>query len=274
MVHRWRCRDCGWTTWSASQERTEREVNSHIVSRYGDRISKGSFGVEWTCAYCDEEVQTHDASEGFERYRDHLFSHNESLLESDVHVADDINGTGSILVLSELEGTGADNAQKHFLSPGDILLFVTTRPQRRIRFVQDELEELPSSMVVITSREDPLDGLAGGDPLSLPVEVVRPDGTVGLSTPGQTISRVVDRHEQMRGKISFEFDILSELITTFDLQQVFKFLHVLTARLEDANALSHFYANPDAWAESSINILDEVFDMRLTAEEAVFMSDY
>lgn len=272
MVHRWRCRDCGWTAWSASRERTEREVKSHLISRYGDRVSQGSFGVEWTCAYCDEEVQTHDVSEGFERYRDHLFSHNESLLESDVHVADDINGTGSILVLSELEGTGADNARKHFLSPGDILLFVTTRPQRRIRFVQDKLEELPSSMVVITSRKDPLDGLSGGDPSSLPVEVVRPDGTMGLSTLGQTISRVVDRHEQMEGKISFEFDILSELITTFDLQQVFKFLHVLTARLEDANALSHFYANPSARSESSINVLDEVFDMRLTAEGAVFTS--
>jgi len=272
MVHRWRCRDCSWTAWSATRETTAREVKSHLVTHYGDTVSQGGFGIQWSCTYCDEEYQTHDKRDGYEQYKDHLFTHVESLMEADVHVADDVKGTGSILVLAAPEGAGADNARKHFLSPADIMVFVTTRPEQRLRLVREELGQLPSRTVVITSRENPLEGLQGAEPDTLPIDVVHLEGTIGLSMLGKTISRVLDDHEGIEGKISFEFDILSELITTFDLQQVFKFLHVLTTRLEDADALAHFYANPDARSESSINVLDQIFDMRLTAEGNVFTS--
>jgi hypothetical protein len=273
MVYRWQCRSCDWTTWSTSREQTEQEAKSHLVGHYRDKLSKSSLGIQWTCPYCEQVGQSGDRSEGIERYADHLFSHAESLIEPDVHVAEEFHGTGSVLVLSALETAGADNARKHFLSPGDILMFVTTRPQRRIRLVRDELGEWPSLVVVVTSQEKPLDGLSGVDPSSLPLEVVQIDGTASLSTLGQTLSRVLQEHEQSEGKISFEFDILSELLTTFDLQQVFRFLHVLTARLEKANALSHFFANPGVQSESSINVLDPVFDIKLTAEDRVFTSE-
>jgi len=272
MVHRWRCRSCGWTAWSASRASAAQEIKSHLVTHYRDTVSQGSFGIQWTCPYCDDEQQTHDKDEGFGRYKDHLFSHTKSLMETEVHVAEDINGTGSVLVLSSLEGTGAGNARKHFLSPGDIMVFVTTRPERRLRLVQEQIGKLPSWTVIITSRENPLEGLHGADAASLPVEIVHLDGSIGLGTLGRTVSGVLDKQEGKAGKISFEFDILSELIETFDLQQVFKFLHVLTSRLEDADALSHFYANPDVRSESSINVLDQVFDMRLTAKGDVFTS--
>jgi hypothetical protein len=273
MVHRWQCRDCEWTVWSAARKLTAREVKSHLVTHYGDTISQSSYGIQWTCTYCNKEFQNHDKEDGYEQYKEHLFSHVEPLMEADAHVADDLNGRGSVLVLATPEGLGADNARKHFLSPANTMVFVTARPEQRIQLVREELGQLPSRTVVITSRENPLEGLPEADPSSLPVDVVRLGGSIGLSTLGKAISRVLADHEGTKGKISFEFDILSELITTFDLQEVFKFLHVLTSRLEDANALSHFYANPDARAESSINVLDQIFDMRLTANENVFVSE-
>lgn len=272
MVYRWQCRHCEWTTWSASEEETVRAGKSHLVSHYQDNVSKSSFGLQWTCPYCDREDQVQDPAQGIDRFKQHLFSHAESLIESGVHVANDVGGTGSILVLSALEGTGANNARKHFLSAGDIMVFVTTQPARRIRMVREELGELPSWTVIVTTQTNPLAELSGADPETLPVDVLKLDGTGNLATLGQMVSHVLDDHKQAAGKISFEFDILSELIAKFDVQQVFKFLHVLTARLEEANALSHFYANPSVQEEATVNVLTQVFDLQLAADGRVFTS--
>lgn len=272
MVHRWQCRHCDWTTWSASREQTAQEVKSHLVTHYTDGLSRSDFGVQWTCPHCDQEGNLNDTSEGIAQYRDHLFSHAESLMESGVHVAEDIGGSGSVLVQASREGPGATNARKHFLSPGDILLFVTARPKHRLRLVRDDLGEWPAWTVVMTSQADPLDGLSRGDQ-SLPVEVIQLDGATNLPKLGQRTSQVLDEYEQTDGKISFEFDILADLIRTFDLQQVFKFLHILTARLEEATALSHFHVDARDVPDSSLNVLEQVFDIRLTAKDRVFTSE-
>jgi len=273
MVRRWRCRHCDFTVWSAGRERTVEQAKTHLVSHYRDEISKTDFGVEWSCPYCEQQGRTHDQSQGYEKYTNHLFSHAEALLESGVHVADDVDGTGSVLVLSDLDGPGAENARIHFLSPCEIAIFVTTRPADRIRLLRDKLEEWPAWTVLLTTREAPLGGVAGTDLSSLPIDVVQLDSGLGLGDLGQTISRVLDEQENAEGKISFEFDILSEIISKFELKQTFKFLHVLDSRLRKANALSHFYVDPSDQPESTLNVLDDAFDMRLTAEGDLFISE-
>lgn len=272
MVYRWECRHCDWVTWTASRHGTLEEGKSHLVSHHQSEISRSSFGVEWNCPYCDQSGRTQDASDGVERFRNHLFGHAESLVESDKHVAEDIDGTGSILVLSALEATGAENARKHFLSAGDVVIFVTPRPAERIRLVVDELGDLPSKIVVVTTVEDPFEDLSR-DPSKLPVEAVQIGGTNDLATLGQKISKILGEYETTAGKISFEFDVLSDLVRTFDLQQVFEFLHVLIARLEDARALSHFYASPRRQSEATVNVLTQLFDLKLTTNENVFVSE-
>jgi hypothetical protein len=105
------------------------------------------------------------------------------------------------------------------------------------------------------------------------LEVVRLDRRLGLSDLGETVSRVIDEQKRKSGKISVEFDILSEIIEKFETQTVFKFLHLLTRRLADVGALSHFYVNPRAQSASTVNVLRQLFDLTITADDRTFRTD-
>jgi rubredoxin len=273
MVHRWRCRRCSFTVWSARRGAIVDAVESHLLDHHRGKLTNRDFRISWECPYCETTGQSHDESDGIARFRSHLFDHVEPLLESGVHVADDVGGTGSILVRSQAGSAGADNARIHFLSPGNIVLFVTTNPAQRIRLLDEQLDEWPAWTILVTTKDDPLAGVTGVDLSEKPLEVVRLDGRLGLSDLGETISRVLDEQEHSDGKISLEFDILSEIVEKFDLQTVFKFLHVFAERCASADALAHYYVNPRARSESTLNVLDEVFDLTITAREETFVAD-
>jgi hypothetical protein len=247
-------------------------IESHLVDHHRGKLTKQDFRISWECPYCDHAGQSHAEDEGLEQFKSHLFEHVESLIESEVHIADDVSGTGNILVRSQSGSPGKTNAQIHFLSPGEIVLFVTTNPAERIRLLDEQLPEWPSWTVILTTKDDPLADVTGVDIAEIPLEIVQLDSRIGLSDLGETLSRVLEEHEGTGEKISVEFDILSEIIGTFDLQTVFRFLHVLTSRLESADALAHYYVDPRARSESTLNVLEEVFDLSITARQRVFVS--
>jgi len=83
---------------------------------------------------------------------------------------------------------------------------------------------------------------------------------------------VLEEQQEPGRKIAFEFDILTELIQKAKLQRIFKFLHLLTGRLDDVNALSHFFVNRERMA-SSMNVLDPVFDMQLEVDGSLFLQE-
>lgn len=273
MVHRWRCRRCDFTVWSAGEGSLSEAVKSHLLEHHRDEVSKEDFRIRWNCPYCDAEGGGHDESEEVAAFESHLFEHVEPLIEAGVHVADDIDGVGSVLVRTPLEGAGADNARIHFLSPGDIVLIITTNPAERIRLLREDLGEWPAWTVVVTTNANPLAGLEDLDLSSAPLEVVKLDKRMGLSDLGETVSRVLHEQETSKGKVVVEFDILPEVIDTFELQSVFQFLHVLSARLERADALAHYYVDPNHQPESTTNVLTELFDMSIRADDRKFVSE-
>ena len=272
MVHRWRCRHCQYTVWSASRQSTVTDVGTHMLSHHRNRISDDELQISWSCPYCETTGRETDRDDGIQAFKRHLFDHVEPLLESGVHVAEDINGSGSVAVLGPLESDGVNNARVHFHSPCDIVVFVTTDPVERLRLLDRTLQSWPAWTVVITTKEEPLAGLTDIDPAVIPLEVVSLQKSLGLRDLGETISSVVAQQEAAAGKLSVEFDILPEIIETFDLQTVFKFLHTLDARLREASALSHYYVDPRAQSESTVNVVGEVFDMRLDATGETFTS--
>jgi len=272
MVYRWRARDTDFTVWSASREETVEKVKSHVGKRHRSNVSQDGVRLKWSCPYCDTASQSHDKDSGVEDFKSHLFTHKKPLLESGVHVADDIGGTGAVAVMSKVEGQGADNARVHFLSPGNIVVIVTTNPADRIRLLQDKLNEWPEWTVIMTTKSDPLSGLSGLELMDIPVEIVQLDKQMGLGSLTETISRVIQEQEHKGGKITFEFDVLTELITKGKLQRVFKFLHLLNGRLETANVLSHYFVDRERMT-SSMNVLDPVFDMRIKASGKLFIKE-
>jgi regulator of RNase E activity RraB len=101
---------------------------------------------------------------------------------------------------------------------------------------------------------------------------VQLDRRLGLRELGETVSRILTEHESANGKTVLEFDILTELVVTFDLQTVAKFLHLLENRVENVGGLSHYYVNPDQHPASTLNILDQLFDLSVTANEHTIVS--
>ena len=272
MVYRWRCRHCEYETWSPDRKTLSETVTSHVVTHFEGRLRQEDFGVAWECPYCEATGRGHDSEETVQAFKDHLFTHVEPLIEDGAHVADDIGHTGNVLVNAPLESRGADNARIHLLSPGDICIFVTTNPAKRLRLLDEELSEWPAWTIVITTKDQPLAGIAGIDFSTVPLEVVKLDKGMTLSDLGETISRVLDEQGSVEGKISFEFDILPEIVETFQIKNVFQFLHLLTSRCERAEALSHYYFDPQSQSTSTVNILDKVFDLQITAKNNVFES--
>ncbi|ERH06328.1 MAG: hypothetical protein J07HN4v3_01941 [Halonotius sp. J07HN4] len=270
MVYRWRARNGDFTVWSASRDETIERVKKYVAKQNKHRLTQEGVMVGWSCPYCDRRNSAHDEHVALEKFKDHLFSHKKPLLESGVHVADDISGVGSIAVLSPTESTGADNARVHFLSPGDVVVMVTTTPAARIDLLRSKFSEWPEWTVILTSKDNPLAGLSGVELMDIPVEIVHLDKQMGLGSLTETISRVLEEQQNPGRKITFEFDILTELIQKAKLQRIFKFLHLLTGRLEDINALSHFFVNRKR-AASSMNVLDPVFDLQLEVDGSMFL---
>jgi len=272
MVYRFQCRRCSFTVWSTRRDAIADAAGSHILSHYRERVTKQDFRIRWSCPHCERSGQHHDGDAGVERFERHLFEHVESSVESGVHVADDIDRTGGVLVRAQRGSDGLDNARVHFLSPGDIVLFVTTAPAERIRLIDDTLREWPRRTIVLTTKPDPLGDVSDLDLSETSLEVVRLDSRLGLSEVGETISRIVGEYEDVGGKIAAEFDILPELVEKFDLQTVFKFLHVLAVRFDRADALSHYHVDPRAQSQSTINVLDQVFDLSIVADDRRFVA--
>jgi len=272
MVYRWRARNSKFTVWSASRSATVEEVKSYIAKRNRDQLVESGVRLQWSCPYCETASQSHDKDKGFAEFKSHLFTHKKPLLESGVHVGDDINGTGSVAVMAKVQSQGADNARIHFLSPGDIVIIVTTHPADRIQLLKEKFDEWPEWTVIMTTKSDPLSGLSGVELMNVPVEVVELDKKMGLGSLTETVSRVIQEQEHKGGKITFEFDVLTELITKGKLQRVFKFLHLLNGRLEKANVLAHYFVDRERMT-SSMNVLDPVFDMRIRADGRLFLKE-
>jgi hypothetical protein len=272
MVYRWRCKSCDFSTWAPGRERVAESAKSHLITHHRDRVKREDFGLAWSCPYCDSSGRGYESQQAVEDFKNHLFGHMAPLIESGVHVADDINGTGSILVHASPESAGADNVRINFFAPADICILVTTNPKRRIELIADRLREWPASTIVITTKSQPLAGIDGIDFEVVPLEIVQLEKSLGLSSLGETVSRVLENHESAEGKISLGFDILSEIIEKFQLQEVFKFMHVFTSRCRRADALSHYYIDPNPQSESTLNVLDQAFDMTIRPSGTVFES--
>jgi rubredoxin len=270
MVYRWRCRQCAFGLWAASADDAAEAVRSHLFDHAESNLRRDDLRTVWRCPHCGTQGETYAGDGATESFKSHLFGHVASQLEADAHVADAVGGTGSVLVLAPPDGDAAANARAHFLSRGDAAVVVTADPTARLRLLDRKLPSWPASTTLVTTAAEPLSGV-DIDPPTEP-EVVTIDGRPDLSGVGETLSRTL-RSVEARGSLSVEFDILTELVETFELRTVFRFLHLLSSRLERAGALAHYYLDPRRVQRASINMLEQAFDLVIRADGAVFTSE-
>lgn len=256
--------------WSGSRPHLERNIKSHLFDHHSSNVSRDDFRVKWDCPYCVIAEQIHDRSEAVQEFQEHLYEHVESTIQSGVHVADEVDNTGQILVKGPIESPGANNARVHFLSAGDIAIIVTNNPEERLQLLDAELQEWPSWTIVITSKRRPLAEELDINFSEIPIELIQLDQAFGPSEVGETISRVLSEHNRPDEKVSLEFDILSEIIAAFDLNQSVSFVKMLTSRLEEANALSQFYIDPAPQSSTILNVIEDEFDLEIETSNKIF----
>ncbi|WP_246391930.1 DUF7504 family protein [Halosimplex pelagicum] len=63
------------------------------------------------------------------------------------------------------------------------------------------------------------------------------------------------------------FHSLTPLLQYADLQRVFRFLHVLTGRLETSDAVAHYHMDPNAHDQQTISTLRPLFDAIVDLDE-------
>jgi rubredoxin len=272
MVYRWQCRQCEYVAWSPNQRGIVDAVEKHLLDHYRSNLTQTDFRVGWECPYCNKSKYGYETDQNAEAFKSHLFEHATSFLESGQHVAEDIGGVGDILVLAPAESTGATNARVHFTSIAETAIFVTTNPAKRVRMLDKKLDSWPDWTTILTTKSKPFADVTGIDLDAAPLDVVILDTDLGLTELGETISRVLDQQRTENNKIAMGFDILDELLQLFDTEAVFKFLHVLNSRLESTNAVTHYYLDPQSQPESSVNVLQPLFDLQIHAAGGRFVS--
>lgn len=271
MVYRWRCRRCSFGLWAASPDAATGAVKSHLLDHAASHLRRDDVRTAWRCPHCGTEGETYgsDGDAAVESFTSHLFGHVESRLETGVHIAEAVGGTGDILVTAPFDGEAVANARAHFLAYGDAAVVVTANPAARLRLLDRKLSSWPASTTLVTTATDPLADV-DVDPSARSVDVVTLDGRPDLSGVGQTLSRTLQSRSEPGRTLSVEFDILPELLDKFELRTVFRFLHLLSSRLERLEALAHYYLDPRRIRRASRNVLEGVFDLSIEAEGPVF----
>ena len=273
MVYRWRSRQADYTVWGAKREPMSEVIKTHLFEHSQEHVGHEDPGVSWECPYCDRSEISYDEDKTIQHFKDHLFEHEDQFIQSGKHVADDIDRAGNVLVKAPSDSAGINNARVHFLAAGDIIILITTNPGARLRLLREELGSWPALTVVLTTKDNPAADISGLDISNVPIEIVKLSKQLGLSKLGKTISRVLEDHGNSEGKMVVEFDILSEIINKFGEKPSFKFLQILTNQFETADSIAYYPLDASSVDESTVNLLDNTFDLTVRATNTNFVSD-
>jgi hypothetical protein len=267
MAYNWNCQYCSYSVWSPNRASLDADIKSHLFDHNLDKVTKRDFRYLWDCPYCSEARSTHDKETLITEFQSHLYEHASKRITNGSHVATRINGRGNVLVEAPVNGPSADHARAHFFAYGDIVVIVTRDPAKRLRLIEEKLAAWPAHTVVLTTKRRPLGEELDVDFSDISVEIVELDQRLGPDQLGETISRVIDQHNTAGQQLSFGFDIIYEIIQSFDLQTSYDFVSRVSSRLQDADAISHFYIKPHPQLESILNVLDDQFDLTVTVED-------
>lgn len=95
-------------------------------------------------------------------------------------------------------------------------------------------------------------------PQPIAIETVSDPGD--LTGLGIAISEILSNWGGSPNQTVVCFHSLTPLLQYADLQRVFRFLHVLTGRLNSVDAVAHFHLDPHAHDEQTLNTLSQLFD--------------
>lgn len=188
----------------------------------------------------------------------------------------DLGDASNILLLASTMDSRTDEGCARLLTPdvedadGDegtaaLSITLTESPDERLAAWRphtgpDDHDELGFVSVGETTRsaaaQSPGDvGLPG---LDMTVETV--SSPADLTGMGIKISEIISEWAGDGRRIVVCFHTLTTLLQYVDVQDAFRFLHMLTGRLKSVGATAHYHMDPAAHEEREVNTLKAVFD--------------
>lgn len=182
----------------------------------------------------------------------------------------DVDDGGNMLLMSP-EGDDSDRAAcidlLTLVDPGrSNLLVVTYRdtPDEWYRRWTKNIGEQPQEIGMVSVGEATRSTAAGmpvarGNGLPSDSPVVSVPAT-DLTELGIAVNRYIAEWGDNRYRTVLCFDSLSAMLQWTDLETAFRFLHVLTSRLDSVDAIAHFHCDPTVHDETVLRTLSQLFD--------------
>lgn len=197
--------------------------------------------------------------------------------EEEPSIQEELGSTSSILLVGPLGGQADDTACRTLLDAD------TGEPTNRILVTNDQSMEARLRTCHGGAGVNALGGetviIGMGEPsrgASATAPTVTGDGvtTVSLSDSrnlarlGMHVSRWLTDWEAEPTRLVVCVHSLSTLLQVMDLDTVFRFLHVLNARIDAAGGQIHYHLEPDDHDDVTLSTLGALFDAILTYDEA------
>ncbi|MFB6163899.1 MAG: hypothetical protein ABEJ31_01960 [Haloarculaceae archaeon] len=181
---------------------------------------------------------------------------------------------GNVLLLAPSIGRSEraacmDLCSRHALDRTKLVhvLFMESAAER-YRAVERRLRGHPAESAVLVVGSGGGVGARGPEPPADSYHVHQVTDPADLTGLGMALNRCLAEWADPDVQLALCFDSLSILLQYADLERVFRFLHMITGRLAEVAATSHFHLDPAAHDAQTIAQLSQVFDSRVEVDDA------
>lgn len=274
-MKRWECDHCDFIAWTASHDKIEEVVKSHLLAHYSDNLTPSDFRIRWSCPYCSTKRTTYEKEVAVGEFKTHLYGHVAGSVIDATHVADQLSWNGNVQVNGPVESAGADMVRTHFHSASDLVIIITSAPEARVRLLYETLDEWPTQTIIVSTDGYSFDETVELDFSGIPIELVEIDASLGPRELGETCSRILDIHQTPEMRVSVELSNLQEIIQSSALQISCEFVRMLSSRLDTVDGVLQLYVSPDQSPRvaTALNLLGEEIDFTVAAEDERIIRD-
>lgn len=142
-------------------------------------------------------------------------------------------------------------------------------PDERLDVWQTRLDGLPAEVGIVDvnegTRSAATDAADSRRPATVTVDVV--DDPDNLTDVGVALTKYLKQWSGRDAQVVGCVDSLTTLLQYVELQRAFRFLHAVTRRLAEVDAVTHYHLDPAAHDERTINTLKQLFDAVVEVDE-------
>ncbi len=180
-------------------------------------------------------------------------------------LGDAVAGASNLLLLGPSVNQAVDRACLDHLPTGPpahiIAVNFSPSPGTWLERYDTHANQDPSAVVLVTTNVSAVD-----TEYDWPLAVEELSSPADLTGIGMIISKYLERWHD-RGRVALCFDSLTALLQYDDLQNVYRFLHIISTRLAGADATAHFHLDPMTQDDQTVSTLRAPFDAVATYDE-------